>query len=299
MSEYNEDSFIIGTMTYSFSRLNSFYTCPYEWHRVYIDCDEKDNSAMAQFGSLMHSILEMYAKGELEVFELSQYYMDHFNDVVTYDFPPNKYIDMRQKYYDAGLDYLDNIDLDLDSYNILGVEKKVEFKINKYDCIGFIDLLLQDKKSGEIIILDHKSASIGVLKSGKIAKKDREHFDQFKKQLYLYAKPVIQEYGRVDKLKWNMFRDQKYIEIPFDQKEYEESLQWAEDTIKLIEAETEWGLNQEFVKAREEDKYPPFYCMNLCSQRYHCSEKYAHLEHLRWINSIDGFGDESGLSYAT
>lgn len=299
MSEYNEDSFIIGTMTYSFSRLNSFYTCPYEWHRVYIDCDEKDNSAMAQFGSLMHSILEMYANGKLEVFELSQYYMDHFNDAVTYDFPPNKYIDMRQKYYDAGLDYLDNIDLDLDSYNVLGVEKKVEFKINKYDCIGFIDLLLQDKKSGEIIILDHKSASIGVLKSGKIAKKDREHFDQFKKQLYLYAKPVIQEYGRVDKLKWNMFRDQKYIEIPFDQKEYEESLQWAEDTIKLIEAETEWGLNQEFVKAREEDKYPPFYCMNLCSQRYHCSEKYAHLEHLRWINSIDGFGDESGLSYAT
>lgn len=299
MNECNEDSFIIGTMIYSFSRLNSFYTCPYEWRQVYINCEDKDGSAMAQFGSLMHSILEKYAKGELEIFELSQYYMEHFADEVTYDFPPNKYVNLRQKYYDAGLDYLDNIDLDLSGYDVLGIEKKVEFIIGKYDCIGFIDLLLRDKESGEIIILDHKSASIGVLKSGKIAKKDREHFEQFKKQLYLYAKPVIQEYGKVDKLKWNMFRSQSYIEIPFDQKEYEASLNWAENTIRLIENETEWGLSKEFLKAQEEDKYPPFYCMNLCSQRFHCAEKYAHLEHLRWINSLDGFGDESGLDYAT
>ena len=78
MSEYNEDSFVIGTMTYSFSRLNSFFTCPYEWHRVYIDCCDKENSAMAQYGTLMHEILEKYAKGELSVFELSTYYEDHF-----------------------------------------------------------------------------------------------------------------------------------------------------------------------------------------------------------------------------
>lgn len=299
MNEYNEDSFIIGTMTYSFSRLNSFYTCPWEWRQNYIECADKDGSAMAQFGSLLHTILEMYAKGELAIFELSMYYMEHFDEYVTYDFPPNKYVDLRQKYYDAGLDYLDNIDLDLSNYDVLGVEKKVEFKIGDYDCIGFIDLLLRDKNSGEIIILDHKSASIGVLKSGKIAKKDREHFDQFKKQLYLYAKPVIKEYGHVDKLKWNMFRDQNYIEIPFNQEEYEASVRWAEDTIKLIESETEWGLNKEFIKAQEEDKYPPFYCMNLCSQRFHCPEKYAQLEHLRWINSLEGFGDESGLAYAT
>ena len=50
MSEYNEDSFVIGTMTYSFSRLNSYFTCPYEWHRVYVDCYDKENSAMAQYG---------------------------------------------------------------------------------------------------------------------------------------------------------------------------------------------------------------------------------------------------------
>lgn len=287
MNEFTEDSFVIGTMRWSFSRLNSFDTCHYEWHKVYIECEDKDSSAMAQFGSLMHTILEKYAKGELDLFDLNDYYEEHFNEEVTYDFPPNKYVDLRDKYYQQGLDYLDNINLDFDRYEILGVEKKVLFSIGGYECIGFIDLLLRDKNTGEIIIEDHKSASIGILKSGKIAKKDQEHFESFKKQLYLYSKPILEEYGSVDKLKWNLFKEQKFIEIPFNQDEYEESIKWAEDTIKRIESETEWGINKELVKAKQENKYPPFYCMNLCSMRFHCPYKYEHLEALRTLNSCE------------
>ncbi len=257
-----------------------------EWYQNYVKCAEKDNSAMAQFGSLMHHILELYANGELDIFELSQYYEEHFNEWVTYAFPSNKYVDLRDKYYEQGLEYLDNINLDFERYEILGVEKEVIFDINGYECIGFIDLLLRDKETGEIIIEDHKSASIGILKSGKIAKKDREHFESFKKQLYLYAKPVIEEYGHVDKLKWNLFKEQSFIEIPFDQREYENSIIWAADTIKRIESETEWGINSELIKAKDEGKYPPFYCMNLCSIRYHCPYKYEHLEMLRVMNEL-------------
>lgn len=274
-------------MTYSFSRLSSFDICKYEWRRVYIDCADKDSSAMAQFGSLIHHILEKYANGELDIFDLSQYYEDHFNEWVTYEFPPNKYVDLREKYYNQGLDYLDNINLDFDRYEILGVEKKVTFDINGYECIGFIDLLLRDKKTGDIVIEDHKSASIGILKSGKIAKKDKEHFESFKKQLYLYSKPILEEYGRVDKLKWNLFKEQKFIEIPFNQDEYEASIKWAADTIKRIENEKEWGLNKEFIKAKEENKWPPFYCLNLCNIRYHCPYKYEHLEMMRTINDFN------------
>ena len=268
-------------MTYSFSRLNSFYECPLEWRKVYIECADKDGSANAQFGTLMHKILEMYAKSELSLFEISQYYIDNFDEYVTYNFPPNKYVDLREKYYEAGLDYLDNIDLDFDNYEILGIEKLVKFQIDGYDFIGFIDLLLRDKRTGEIIIEDHKSASIGILKSGNIAKKDREHFESFKKQLYLYSIAVIEEYGKVDKLKWNLFKDRTYIEILFDEKEYKESIQWAAETIKLIESETEWGISKDFLEAIEKHKYPPFYCMNLCSQRYKCEARNEYLSLLK------------------
>ena len=93
---------------------------------------------------------------------LNQYYEKHFNDKIPHDFPPNKYVDIRQSYYDKGIEYLNNIDLDLDRYEILGVEKEIHFKIEDKDFVGYIDLLVKDKETGEIIIIDHKSASIKI-----------------------------------------------------------------------------------------------------------------------------------------
>ena len=68
----------------------------------------------------------------------------------------------------------------MENYEILGVEEKVEFTINGKDFIGYIDLLVKDKKTNEIIIIDHKSASLKILKNGKISKSDQQHFLEFK-----------------------------------------------------------------------------------------------------------------------
>ena len=221
-------------MTWSFSRLNAFYNCAYEFYLHYIECNKSENGFFGEYGSLIHKILEKYEKGELSLFELNEYYEEH---------------------------YLNNIDLDLEKYEILGVEKKVEFKINDKNFVGYIDLLVKDKETGEIIIIDHKSASIKILKSGKISKSDQQHFLEFKRQLYLYSIPVIKEYGSVSKLKWNMFKDQKWIEIPWVQEEYEEAIQWAKDTLELIENEKEWRPNPDY-----------YYCNYLCGQRNHACE---------------------------
>lgn len=248
-------------MVWSFSRLNSYYNCPYEWWMNYIQCYPKAQNFFAQFGSLVHGILEKYEKGELSLFEISQYYEEHFNEIVYCDAPPNMYTDIRQSYYDKGLDYLDHIDLLLDEYDILGVEKEVRFKIGEYDAVGYIDLLLQHKETGAITILDHKSGSIKILKNGNISKSDQAHFLEFKRQLYLYSKPVIEEYGHVEFLEWNLFKDRKHLKIEWKEEEYQEALQWAIDTIELIKKETEWN------------PYPDFYyCNYLCSQRENACE---------------------------
>lgn len=256
-----ELDFLLGTMQWSFSRLNSFYNCPYEWFLHYIQCNKSENGFFGEYGSLIHKILEKYEKGELSLFELNEYYEEHFDEDVPHDAPPNKFVNIRQSYYDKGIDYLDNIDLDLEKYEVLGVEKKVEFKINDKDFVGYIDLLVKDKETGEIIIIDHKSASIKILKSGKISKSDQQHFLDFKRQLYLYSIPVIKEYGSVSKLKWNMFKDQKWIEVPWIQEEYDEAIQWAKDTLELIEKEKEWRPNPDY-----------YYCHYLCGQRNHACE---------------------------
>lgn len=246
---------------WSFSRLNSFYNCPYEFYLHYIECNPSESNFFGEYGSLLHSILEKYAKGELSLFELNQYYEDHFNESIRHDAPPNKYVDIRQSYYDKGMDYFDNIDLDLEAYAILGVEKKVEFELFGKKFIGFIDLLVKDKTTDEIIIIDHKSASIKILKNGNISKSDQAHFLEFKRQAYLYSIPIIKEYGKVDKLKWNMFKDRQWIEIPWKENEYDEAIQWVDTTLNLIGKEKEWLPSP--------DQY---YCRYLCGQRNNACE---------------------------
>ena len=106
-----ELDFLLETMQWSFSRLNSYYNCPYEWKLHYLECNKSENGFFGEYGSLIHKILEKYEKGELSLFELNKYYEEHFDEDVPHDAPPNKFVNIRQSYYDKGIDYLDNIDL--------------------------------------------------------------------------------------------------------------------------------------------------------------------------------------------
>lgn len=256
-----EELFIMDTMTWSFSRLNSYYNCAYEWYLHYLECNRSENSFFGEYGSLIHKILEKYANEELSLFELNQYYEENFNDFILHDAPPNQYVDIRQSYYDKGVEYLNNIDLDLEKYEILGVEKEVHFKIEDKDFIGYIDLLVKDKDTEENIIIDHKSSNIKVLKNGSVSKSDQQHFLEFKRQAYLYSIPIIKEYGRVSKLMWNIFKDRKWIEITWKQEECDEAVQWAKDTLELIKNESLWLPNPDY-----------YYCNYLCGQRNNACE---------------------------
>jgi hypothetical protein len=224
-------------------------------------CQYGINNFYAEYGKAIHSVLEKYAKGEISLFEISQAYEEEFLNTVVHDAPPNKYVDIKQSYYDKGLEYFDNIDLDLDQFEILGVEKEVRFKIADKDFIGYIDLLLKEKSTGKIIICDHKSASIKFLKNGSVSKTDQDHVREFIRQLCLYSVSVIEEYGRVDELWWNLFKERKWLKIPFKQEDYDEAIQWAIDTIELIENEKEYPCNPNY-----------YFCWNLCSQRNNACE---------------------------
>ena len=227
----DELDFLLDTMTWSFSRLNSFYNCPYEWKLRYIDCNKSENGFFGEYGSLIHKILEKYEKGELSLFELNDYYEEHFSENVPHD-------------------------------EVLGVEKEVRFQIAGKDFVGYIDLLLKEKETGKIIILDHKSASIKILKNGKVSKSDQEHVREFIRQLCLYAIPIIQEYGHVDELWWTLFKDRNWLKIPFNKEDYDEAIKWAEDTLILIEKEKDWLPNNS----------SSYYCNYLCGQRNHACE---------------------------
>ena len=244
---------------WSFSRV-SVIDCLYGFFLHYIEENEGIENGNSQFGKAVHETMEKFLKGELDIFTAPQYYTERFQEMVTCDFPYNKYKDLKESAYESGLEYFNNLSFDFDKYEILGVEKECHFKVGEYKFQGYIDLLLKDKDTDEIIIVDHKTTQFKYLKNGDISKTNQEQFDHYKKQELLYSIPVIEQYGKVDYLAWNMIRDKKIIKIPFDKKEFKEAQEWAINQIHTIENESLWLPNTE----------NNYYCNVLCGQRGIC-----------------------------
>lgn len=249
----------IDKMVWSFSRVNSS-SCMYSWFLSYLEGNEGEENAYAQFGIICHQTIEKFLKGELSIFDAANYFEENYPLIVT---KQNKHCEIGSTRYQLALEYFQNINFDFDKYEILGVEKECLFKVGDYNFKGYIDALYRDRETGEIIIRDHKTSRFKYKVSGDISKKDLETFDHYKKQELLYAIPVIEEYGRVDYLTWNMLCDHREIKIPFNKDEFEQAQQWAINSIKTIEQEMLWLPDDSNV----------FFCNNLCNHRGYCPYK--------------------------
>lgn len=157
------------------------------------------------------------------------------------DLPDEVKPSIAENYYQQGKEYLSS--LAMPKEKIIGIEEKLNFKVGDYSFVGFVDLLLEDDG---LIIQDHKSR---VLKRG--TKKQNEEFNSFTKQLYLYSAGIEQRYGQLPKkLRFNCFRNGTLLEEMFDKNKYEETIQWALDTIGKIEQESTWEPSLEWFKCK-------------------------------------------------
>lgn len=236
---------------WSFSRISTYDTCPYEFYLVYKQGAESEQNVFAQYGSYVHSILEKYYNDELTEFDLSDYYREHYKEEVNLTFP--KFIN-GDKYFADAYAYLSNITSVKDKYNILGVEKFIKTKINGYNFNGIIDLLLEDKETKDLVVYDHKSK--GEFKSKK-------ELANYARQLYLYSHWVKETYGKFPTLLiFNLFRKGEEIVIPFKEEDYNATLEWFTSKIEEI------NLTEEYSAKKKSD----FYCKNLCGVRNLCEK---------------------------
>lgn len=238
---------------YSFSKLSAWWTCPYGYYQRYIEHKAGIGNAFASFGTFVHELMEKYAKGEAELWDLPQMYEWQFDTAVPEKFPYNKFVDLRDSYYAQGLNFLKTFE-GYEGLKILGVEEEFVIPIDDWQFNGFIDLVFQDK-DGRLIIRDYKS---------KASFKNEDEKYKYARQLYLYSLYVKEKYGRYpDELQFLMFRKQKDpVRIAFNSNDLEESLQWAKDTVRII---------------RNAFDYPAqcddFYAENLCNHREYCPLK--------------------------
>ena len=84
---------------YSFSKLSAWWTCPYGYYLRYIKHQKGIGNAFSSYGTLVHEIMEKYAKGEAELWDLPQMFEWLFDSAVPETFPPNKYVDLKENYY--------------------------------------------------------------------------------------------------------------------------------------------------------------------------------------------------------
>lgn len=238
---------------YSFSKLSAWWTCPYGYYQRYIEHKAGIGNAFASFGTFVHGLMEQYAKGEAELWDLPQMYEWQFDTAVPEKFPYNKYVDLRDSYYSQGLNFLKTFE-GYEGMEILGVEEEFNIDIDDWQFNGFIDLVFKDK-DGRLIIRDYKS---------KASFKNDEEKYKYARQLYLYSLYVKEKYGRYpDELQFLMFRKQKDpVRIPFNHDDLNEAIQWARDTVCII---------------RKAFDYPAqcddFYGENLCNHREYCPLK--------------------------
>lgn len=250
---------LLDNITFSFSSLHQYEQCPFGFYENKIDKTEiNESNFFAEIGTYIHDITAKIISGEIDIDNSIEFFIDNYENNVVYK---AKQSTVESK-YNASIDYLAAFDIDLlKNYDVLGVEKEVHFELEGYKFIGFIDLLLKDKTSGEILLIDHKSLGHFLKNDGKPLKNQLQHFSAYKKQMYLYSKAIYDEYGVFPaKIIWNHLFERTITKISFNENDYKKSLKWAIDTIHKIYSDKEF-------------KAMPTYmlCKVLCGYRNSCA----------------------------
>jgi hypothetical protein len=251
---------------YSYSQLSSFSECPFGYYLNHIELQEGKSNGFAEQGTLIHDLLDKWAKKELTIEQLPKEYERRYPDEVVTSFPrmlASK--GYAEKSYQQGLEYFENF-RGFPGFEVIAAEEKFDMPLELTDgttrpFIGFIDLVLRDEFTGGLVIMDHKS------KSWATFRKERE---SMYRQQYLYAHFVHKKYNEwPQSLMFNLFKAEgKLDEQEFSLDKYNEVMQWATDAIHQIESYE--ILDWMECKEQKTPGKPDMYCAEICSVRGSC-----------------------------
>jgi len=225
-------------MIWSFSRLDTLWTCPYSFYSQYILKEEQTDNDWGIIGGSLHTAAEEIVKGNLAQEKAADYFYEGLPEISFPQFKP----EYKDKLLGDCIHFLDNFPKI--EAEVLDVERKFLIDIDGNKLRGYIDLELKDDKG--IINLDWKTSSL----SGFSGKKLRHKA----KQLYLYAASTKEHFGEFPHtLRFYMVRGNKPIDIEFNKKDYQEALDWMKRVIEIYENTTEWEKKEQF-----------FFCKNVC-----------------------------------
>lgn len=235
---------IISDFTWSYSRIQSFFSCRYQFFLRYILGLREQPLFFSDYGGFIHQIMEQYLRGELAEQDLSLHYLSHFREAVVGQAPNQKIF---QRFFEDGLRYLSHPQFPYPAP--LAVESRFSFSVERLPFVGIVDCLAED--NGQLILLDHKSRSLKPRSGRATPTKTDQELDDYLRQLYLYAIPVREQYGRFpDRLAFNCFRTGTLIQEPFQPERVEAVKAWAKEAVDTITENEDWSPDLDFWKCR-------------------------------------------------
>ncbi len=244
---------VIRDMTWSYSRVQAFESCPYRWFLKYIREEKTGPTFFASFGSFLHKLIDRYYSEGRKPDQLVTDYLTGFRREVEGSSPNSK---IYSNWFQSGLRYLRSIQPL--PFSVLETELKAEFPVYGVPMMGFIDYVGTD--GDDLVIVDHKSRDLKPRSNRKKPTKQDEELDDYLRQLYLYSAAVEQKYGRLPKLLcFNCFRTGTLIREQFDEEKFIEAKQWLKRRTEAIAEEEEFRPNMDW-----------FQCRYLCECRDEC-----------------------------
>lgn len=225
------------------------------WFKTYIEKDRGINNAFSEWGTYYHHLMQQLIQGELFEFELK----DKYNEMIKtceHKFPPNKYVDLREKTYFGVMEHFDDFSW-YEQFKILSCEENRQYDLKGIPFVSIADAEVEKIKTKEMGILDHKISKV-------FTKKD---LSKKLKQLYVYSYSFKDVYGKYPEiLTFNHFKENKVVIHNFDKKEYDKTIKWLINKIEYISKQTE------FIPRclQVEDKTKDWYALYLCNHRKTC-----------------------------
>lgn len=247
---------------YSYSQLSSFDQCRYGYYLQRIEgLQEETSNAFAERGSLIHDLLDQWAKKILTKEDMIAEYERRYSEEVKTAWPRKLAAQgYAQKAYDTGIQFLESFD-EFDGYEVLSAEEAFKVDLPLTDgttrpFAGIIDMMLKEKSSGDLIICDHKSKSLQSFRKSE---------DEMYRQQFLYSTYVKLKYGKYpDRLLFHLFNEAGCKpQRLFSLDEYDSTIAWASKQIKSMEDSSvlDWLMCKE--KA-------DYFCWEICSARREC-----------------------------
>lgn len=260
-------------MKWSFSKLCTYAECPLAFYLSYLQDPPlpQDGNAWSDFGNLCHHLLESYALGELSLFDLAAEYTARYDDEIVHNYPPilKGYAD---KAYAEGLKYFEEFEgFNEEKNEIVSAEERFEIGVGPYRLVGISDLVLRNKETGGLIVVDHKTKSPSSMK---------HDYSLYRNQLYLYAEHVKTKYGAYpETLIFNMIKDPTAsIREEFDPVQMGATLRWTEEQIDRVYLEEDWKATRaEEILSGKSD----FYCRHICPVFQYCEEAQTAIQHVQ------------------